>query len=293
MALAWTMDKLGPICRSVEDCALVMQAIYGPDGRDRAVRAARFEWDPGRPLGDLRIGYLAEDFEPAPASQEDPPPEGLNADERKIWDDKKGERADARARREYDKGIHRLAFEKLRELNFAVTPVVLPDLPYDAMALLLNAEAAAAFDELTRTGRDRLLTGQGPEDWPNLFRVARFYPAVEYIQANRARSLAMGQMGVLFENIDVLVAANSSGPQLTATNLTGYPAVILPDGLRGPDAPPAPANDRGDDDNIGGPGTPTSLTFIGRPYEDATLLAFAHAFQGVYPGLVGHPPGFL
>ena len=293
MALAWTMDKLGPICRSVEDCALVMQAIYGPDGRDGAVRAAPFDWDAGRPIGGLRIGFLEDEFEPASADQEDLPPDGLSADEKKSWEEKKGERAEARARREYDKGIHRSALQKLRELNFAMTPVVLPDLPYDAMALLLNAEAAAAFDELTRSGRDRLLTGQGPEDWPNLFRVARFYPAVEYIQANRARTLAMQQMGALFENIDVLVSANSAGPQLTASNLTGYPAVILPDGLRGADAPPPPANDRGDEDNIGGPGTPTSLTFIGRPYEDATLLAFAHAFQGVYPGLQAHPPGFL
>ncbi len=146
------------------------------------------------------------------------------------------------------------------------------------MTPVIGAEAAAAFDDLTLTGRDKLLTEQGPEDWPNEFRVARFYPAVEYIQANRARTLAVQQVSALFEQVDVIVTP-TNGDQLVATNLTGHPAIILPNGLRGDDAPKPPEVDDGDDDNIGGPGTPVSLTFLGAHYQDAKLAAFARAYQ--------------
>ena len=146
------------------------------------------------------------------------------------------------------------------------------------MVPLLTAEAAAAFDDLTTTGRDKLLTEQGPEDWPNAFRIARFYPAVEYIQANRARSLALQQMSALFQQADVIVASTNS-EQLTVTNLTGHPACIVPNGLRGNDAPTPPTIDTGDDDQIGGPGTPVSLTFLAGHYQDAELCAFARAYQ--------------
>jgi len=128
------------------------------------------------------------------------------------------------------------------------------------------------------TGRDRLLTEQGPEDWPNNFRIARFYPAVEYIQANRARTLGVRQFAELFEQVDIIVTP-STDAQLIATNLTGNPALILPNGLRGADAPVPPTTDDGDHDDIGGPGTPVSLTFLGGLYQDATLAAFAKAYQ--------------
>ena len=157
-------------------------------------------------------------------------------------------------------------------------PVELPKLPYGAMTPLLTAEAAAAFDELTMTGRDKLLTMQGPGDWPNDFRVARFYPAVEYIQANRARTLAIRELSKVFEQVDVVVTP-TNGDQLTATNLTGHPALILPNGLRGADAPKPPKVDDGDNDDIGGPGTPVSLTFLAGHYQDAKLCAFARAYQ--------------
>ena len=150
-------------------------------------------------------------------------------------------------------------------------PVELPKLPYGAMVGLLGAEAAAAFDDLTLSGRDRLLTEQGPDDWPNQFRTARFYPAVEYIQANRARSLAVQQVSALFEKVDIIVAS-SGGAQLLATNLTGHPALIVPNGLRGDDAPKPPKTDDGDNDNIGGPGTPVSITFLAGLYDDAKSL---------------------
>ena len=159
-----------------------------------------------------------------------------------------------------------------------LVPLELPELPYGSMAPLLTAEAAAAFDELTMTGRDKLLTEQGAEDWPNSFRVARLYPAVEYIQANRARMLGIEQMRALFENVDVIVTP-STDLQLIATNLSGNPAIIVPNGLRGPDAPKPPQLDDGDHDNIGGPGTPVSITFLGGLYQDAKLAAFARAYQ--------------
>ena len=170
--------------------------------------------------------------------------------------------------------------------------VELPDLPLDAISLLLNAEAAAAFDDLTMTGRDELLTEQGPDDWPNIFRAARFYPAVEYIQANRGRTVAMRQMAKLFETVDIIVVPSSSDAQLMLTNLTGHPAVIVPNGLRGNDAPKPPAVDTGEDDSIGGPGTPVSLTFLGRLYDDSALLALAAAYQRATDFLHLHPPGF-
>jgi Asp-tRNA(Asn)/Glu-tRNA(Gln) amidotransferase A subunit family amidase len=163
-------------------------------------------------------------------------------------------------------------------MGVSLIPITLPDLPYSAMTSLLTAEAAAAFDELTTTGRDKLLTEQGIEDWPNDFRVARFYPAVEYVQANRARTLAIRQVSELFQQVDVIVATTNSN-QLVATNLTGHPAIIVPNGLRGADAPMPPEVDTGDDDQIGGPGTPVSITFLGGHYQDAKLCAFARAYQ--------------
>jgi Asp-tRNA(Asn)/Glu-tRNA(Gln) amidotransferase A subunit family amidase len=186
--------------------------------------------------------------------------------------------AASRVRRAYDRKYDLAALDRLRSMGVNLIPVTLPDLPYGAMTSLLTAEAAAAFDELTMTGRDKLLTEQGIEDWPNDFRIARFYPAVEYVQANRARTLAIRQVSELFQQVDVIVASTNS-EQLVATNLTGHPAVIVPNGLRGADAPAPPKVDTGDDDQIGGPGTPVSITFLAGHYQDAKLCAFARTYQ--------------
>jgi len=277
MALAWTMDKLGPICRAVEDCALVMQAIYGPDGIDLTVHPAPFLWNATLDWKQLRVGYFKTLFEDQSPSEK--PPEALTQKELKDWEARKPDRDAARARRDYDRQYDLAALATLRKIGVDLRAVEMPDLPLDAIALLLSAEAAAAFDDLTLTGRDDLLTEQGPDDWPNIFRVARFYPAVEYIQANRARTLAMRRMAKLFEEVDIIVAPSFSDAQLTLTNLTGHPSVIVPNGLRGKDAPEPPPVDNGDDDSIGGPGTPVSLTFLGSLYSDAALLAFASAYQ--------------
>jgi Asp-tRNA(Asn)/Glu-tRNA(Gln) amidotransferase A subunit family amidase len=193
-----------------------------------------------------------------------------------------------KARNDYDRKFDLAALDKLRSMGVELIPVELPDLPYGAMTPLLTAEAAAAFDSLTMTGRDKLLTEQGVEDWPNDFRVSRFYPAVEYIQANRARTLAIRQVSKLFNEVDIIVAP-SSGEQLVVTNLTGHPALILPNGFRGDDAPVPPKVDTGDEDNIGGPGTPVSLTFLAGHYEDAKLCAFARAYQQATGFHMRHP----
>jgi len=156
------------------------------------------------------------------------------------------------------------------------------------MVTMLSAEAAAAFDELTRTGRDKLLTSQKPFDWPNSFRSARFIPAVEYIQASRARRMAMEAVAKVFAGVDVIVAPTQS-EQLVITNLTGHPSVILPNGFRGDDAPKSPASDPSDFQNAGGPGTPVSLTFLGDLYGEAKLLAFARAYQNATGFHLQHP----
>ena len=290
MTLAWTMDKLGPICRAVEDCALVMQAIYGPDGIDLTVHPAPFLWNAALDWKQLRVGYFKTLFEDQSPSEKSP--EALTQEELKDWEARKPDRDAARARRDYDRQYDLDALATLRKTGLDLRAVEMPDLPLDAIALLLNAEAAAAFDDLTLTGRDDLLTEQGPDDWPNLFRVARFYPAVEYIQANRARTLAMRRMAKLFEELDIIIAPSFSDAQLTLTNLTGHPSVIVPNGLRGKDAPKPPPVDSGDDDSIGGPGTPLSLTFLGGLYSDAPLLAFASAYQRVTGFHNLQPPGF-
>jgi Asp-tRNA(Asn)/Glu-tRNA(Gln) amidotransferase A subunit family amidase len=274
------MDKLGPICRSVEDCALVMSAIHGADGKDRTVKNAAFNWDADLAWRKLRVGYLKSDFERGPQPQENAQKEepAVSEEEKKKREEQRKRRAAFEERAKYDRRFAEAALAKLQGMGVALIPVELPKFPYDPMITMLTAEAAAAFDELTRSGRDKLLTAQGADDWPNTFRTARFIPAVEYIQASRARRMAMGEVAKVFETVDVIVAPTGS-QQLVVTNLTGHPAVILPNGFRGDDAPKPPAEDNGEDDNVGGPGTPVSLTFLGNLYRDAELLAFARAYQ--------------
>ena len=290
MALSWSMDKLGPICRTVEDCALVLNAIYGRDGKDRTVQPAAFNWDANLDWRNLRVGYLKADFERKPGAGQEPAKE-----EPAKTPEEEMQRAEARIKREafllraeYDRKFNDAAMAKLQAMGVKMTPVEMPKFPYDAMVAMLTAEAAAAFDELTRTGRDKLLTAQGPGDWPNSFRSARFIPAVEYIQAARARRMAMEAVAKVFDDFDVIVAPTSS-QQLVITNLTGHPAVILPNGLRGEDAPKPPAKDNGDDDGIGGPATPVSLTFLGKLFGEAKLLGFARAYQEATGFHLQHP----
>ena len=271
MALSWTMDKIGPICRAVEDCALVMSAIYGPDGKDLSVRDCAFNWDAAFDWKTLRVGYIKSSFDPPTM-----PANATNAQKANV------------ERRLYDTKFAARSLEVLRHMGITLMPLEMPKFPFGAIVPVLEAEAAASFDDLTRSGRDKLLTGQMPYDWPNQFRVARFYSAVDYIQAMRARTLAIEEMDRLFSTVDIIVTP-SQGVQLTATNLTGHPAVIVPNGLRGEDAPPSPDQGDGALQNAGGPGTPVSLTFLGKLFSDAKLAAFARAYQEETGFHLNHP----
>ena len=271
MALSWTMDKIGPICRAVEDCALVMSAIYGQDRHDLSVQPAAFNWDANFDWKTLRVGYIKSAFDVAPLQ-----PNATDVQKRNF------------ERRAYDAKYGATALDELRNMGVKLIPVEIPEFPFAAIVPVLEAEGAAAFDDLTRSGRDKLLTGQLPFDWPNQFRVARFYSAVDYIQAMRARTLAIAAMEKLFTQVDVIVTP-SQGIQLQATNLTGHPAVIVPNGIRGDGAPKSESEEDGALTNAGGPGTPVSLTFLGGLYTDARLAAFAKAYQDATSFHLQHP----
>ena len=239
MALSWSMDKLGPMCRTVEDCAVVFAAIHGPDQRDQTVHAAPFNWDGNASLRGLKVGYVKSAF--------DLP---LERRPTKPFDD--------------------AALAELRTLGIDLIPVELPTFDYDAMRIILTAEAGAAFDELTRSGRVREMAQQGAGSWPNTFRTARLIPAVDYLNANRMRTQAIEAWDRLMQSVDVIVTPTNAGAQLTATNLTGHPAVIVPHGFR--------------ED-----GTPVSLTFLGRLFGEEAMLRVAHAYQRATGHHTRHP----
>jgi Asp-tRNA(Asn)/Glu-tRNA(Gln) amidotransferase A subunit family amidase len=303
MTLSWTMDKLGPICRSVEDCALVMQAIWGPDGEDEACRDAWFQWNAAFDWKKLRVGYLKDDFEkpwqPTPLAADATPQETAAYERRRA-----SEPAQL-ASHEYDRKFDLAALDVLKKMGVSLIPVEIPKYPYDAMRAIYTIEGAAAFADLTESGRDKLLAERSQSTWPNAFRAERFYPAVEYIQTMRARTLAIQAFAKVFEQVDLIVTP-TSGPsnQVTVTNLTGHPAVIVPNGLRGADAPPASgfggsaaaasaagaASAANAGNMSGGPNTPVSITFLGNLYKDAETCAFAHAYQQAAGFLNQHPP---
>ena len=298
MTLSWTMDKLGPICRSVEDCALVMQAIWGPDGQDEACPKSWFQWNAEFDWKKLRIGYLKDDFQ-KPWDQPTPPlAPDASEEEKKAYEIRKALEPATRASREYDRKFDLAALDVLRnKMGVQLIPIEIPKFPYDVMRSTYTIEGAAAFDDLTLTGRDKLLYERSQSIWPSAFRAERFYPAVEYIQIQRARTLAIRAFAKVFEKVDVIVAP-TTGPsnQVTVTNLTGHPAVIVPNGLRGEDAPApltpagAPGAPAGGGSPGGGPNTTVSLTFLGNLYKDAETCAFAHAYQQATSFHKLHPP---
>ena len=288
MALSWSMDKIGPMTRSVEDAALVLAAIYGPDGHDASVQPAAFNPDFTIDVRTLRVGHLKSAFDAPTPQPAKPPSETLAGKELEEYNRHEAGRRSQFKRQLYDAPFATKALEVLRGMGVKLQPVELPKFNYGALVPMLEAEAAAAFDDLTRSGRDALLAGQMPFDWPNSFRTARLYPAVDYINASRARRLAMEGMHTFFEPFDVVVTP-SSGPQLTATNLCGQPAVIVPNGFRGPDAPPSPDTGDGALNNAGGPGTPLSLTFLGPLYGEAKVCALAAAYQEKTGFQLAHP----
>jgi Asp-tRNA(Asn)/Glu-tRNA(Gln) amidotransferase A subunit family amidase len=236
MALSWSMDKIGPICRTAEDCAIVLNAIQGPDGRDNSVLDVPFNWDSSADVRKLRVGYLK------------------SALEEKIEEDPKNpERAERlREVRKMDLA----ALETIRALGVELRAIELPKLDADALGFILTVESAAAFDDLTRSGKLDQMSGP-PErsGWVDTFRLNRFVPAVEYVQANRARYRMMEEFDKVFADVDLFL-----GSSLALTNLTGHPEISLPHGF----------------DSKGQPG---SLRITGRLFGEEQMLLLAHAFQ--------------
>ncbi|WP_273446298.1 amidase [Neolewinella agarilytica] len=241
MALSWTMDKIGPITRSAADAGLVLSAIANYDPRDaHAIKAGfQYEWPAGNVKPGTRIGYY-------------------------------------KSRMERDYAFHNqdsVALETLRELGYELVPIELPEEP--DIRFVLNVEAAAAFESLTRSGQDDELTRQVRNAWPNAFRTAHFVPAVAYVQANRLRRQLMHDMDKVFEdnNIDVYVNPSWHSNSLLITNLTGQPCISVPNGMNAE-------------------GTPTSITFTGKLFGEQEMVNVAAAYQSAseWDGL--HPEGF-
>jgi len=196
MALCWSLDKVGPMCRSVEDTAIVLSALNGYDAADRSSIAAPFSFDATRPIKGLKLGYLPEAFDDGDAN-----------------------------------AVDRAALEAARSLGIEVVPVSLPDLPYASLMNVLYAEAAAAFEELTLAGLDDTLTWQDDGAWPNTFRKARFLSAVDHVQLDRLRYRVMQALDGLFGEVDALIGPFMTGPMLVASNYTGHPCLHLRSGF--------------------------------------------------------------
>jgi Asp-tRNA(Asn)/Glu-tRNA(Gln) amidotransferase A subunit family amidase len=240
MALSWTMDKIGPIARSANDVGMVLAAIAHDDPRDGHAIAAGFQYHrPVAPKKGTRIGYY-------------------------------------KSRMDGNYPFHdqdSVALDRLRDLGYELVPVELPEEPN--IGFVLNVEAAAAFESLTRSGDDDELTRQITNAWPNVFRQAHFVPAVAYVQANRLRRKLMEDMDQVLQEADVDVYVNPSwhSNSLFITNMTGHPSITVPNGM----------NERG---------TPTSITFTGKLFHEQALVDLASGYQGISEWDDKHPNGF-
>ncbi|HYW35570.1 MAG TPA: amidase [Balneolaceae bacterium] len=240
MALSWSMDKVGPIARSAEGDAIVFNAIYGPDGHDQTVHNLPFNYKENINLDTVKIGYVKAAFN----------------------------------KKYYNHDRDSLTLAKLREMGAHLVPIKLPHYHARAMRIILNAEAADAFNHLTLSNRDSLLVRQSKNAWPNIFRTSRFIPAVEYIQANRAREILIQKMDSLMQKVDLYVSPALVGYNLLVTNLTGNPSVVVPNGF----------NKNGE---------PTSITFNGALYDEATVLEVAKKYQEATDFNNKHPKMFM
>ena len=253
MALSWTMDKIGPMCRSVEDCALVFNAMYGPDGRDDTVVDAPFTWNPDVPLTKLRIGYIKAEFEPQAAGRGRAGGAGAPGGGRGGLSPEEQQR-----QREERLKIYTDALEVYRKAGVTLEPIELPATitsVSSTIGFVLSVEAAAAFDDLTRS---KDIDDKSLGSWPNTFRTHRFVPAVEYIRAQRARTLLIREMDTLMSQDDAFLSTTNSAT-LGVTNLTGHPAVALKAGFQN--------------------NAPVELMVTGRLYDEATTLRVALAFE--------------
>ena len=227
MALAWTSDKIGPICRSAEDAAIVFKYIHGADKTDRSSIDFAFNYTNINTISKLRIAYIRNYIDSLPE----------NSTEKET-------------------------LRTLRKMGAKLTPISFPDSLHgdEILSLIIGVESAAAFDPLTRANKDDEMVQQNKDRWPNTFRTSRFVPAVEYINACRLRYQIMERMSPFIDSFDIIIAPPETGDQLAITNLTGNPSITLPNGFL---------------EN----GMPASISFIGRHFGEATLLAFTKAYQ--------------
>ena len=241
MSLAWSMDKIGPMCRSAEDCAIVFAVIHGTDGKDKTVRDAAFNYEANVDVTKLKVGYLKEFFEKDSTAIEK---------------------------------NNQLALATFKKMGINPETVSFPkNFPYQVFDIILRAEAGAFFDELVRSKGVDQMVEQNYRSRANSLRQARFIPAVEYLQANRHRKVLIEEMHKIFKQYDIIISPTFGGRQLLITNLTGHPAVALPNGF---------------DEK----GRPTSITLLGNLYDEANLLAVAKQFQEQTNFKEKHPPQF-
>ena len=241
MSLSWSMDKVGPLARNAEDCAIVFSVIQGEDKNDLTTKNLPFGVDWTKDVKSLKVAYLKKDIE------KDTTDTGDNL---------------------------RNALKVLKEMGIEPIEVELPeDVPYRGFDIILRAEAGAFFDELVRSGEVDLMVEQDQRSRANSLRQSRFIPAVEYLQANRQRQVLMQKMENLMKDYDVLISPSFGNDQLLATNLTGHPVIAIPTGL--------------DKKNH-----PTSMTFVGKLYDEASILLLAKAFQDHSEFDELHPPRY-
>jgi Asp-tRNA(Asn)/Glu-tRNA(Gln) amidotransferase A subunit family amidase len=260
MTLCWSLDKLGPMTRGVEDGLLVLQAISGPDAGDVSSVPSHLDFDASSPVAGLRVGYIPGWMKEAPATD-----------------------------------VDRAALETIRKLGMIPVEVSLPDWPYGSLNLILFAEAAAAFEELTLAGGLKDLKAQVPDAWPNLFRQARFLSAVDFVQADRFRRSVAQEMARVFSQVDLLLVPSLRDEILTITNFTGHPSLTLRAGFvevseARSDWAPDPAHPL---PKFSPPRrVPHGVTFIGRLFDEGTLGRAGLALEGALNVAAERPSGF-
>jgi Asp-tRNA(Asn)/Glu-tRNA(Gln) amidotransferase A subunit family amidase len=260
MTLCWSLDKLGPMTRGVEDALLVLRAISGPDPGDVASVPSRLDFDAAAPVAGLRVGYIPAWMKESPATD-----------------------------------VDRAALETIRKLGMVPTEVSLPDWPYDSLSLILFAEGAAAFEELTLGGGLKQLKMQVPDAWPNLFRQARFLSAVDFVQADRFRRSVAREMARIFSGVDLLLVPSLRDEMLTITNFTGHPSLTLRAGFvevseARSDWAPDPAHPL---PKFTPPRrVPHGVTLIGRLFDEGTLGRAGLALERTLNVAAERPPAF-
>lgn len=260
MTLCWSLDKLGPMTRQVEDTMLVLHAISGPDASDLSSVPSKIDYDANAPANGLRVGYIAAWMKEAPATD-----------------------------------VDRGALEAVKRVGMVPVEVAIPDWPYDSLDVILFAEAAAAFEELTLSHKVDQLKVQVPDAWPNLFRQSRFLSAVDFVQMDRFRRKVAKEMARLFSQVDLLLVPSLRDEMLTITNFTGHPSLTLRAGFvqvseARSDWAPDPANPL---PKFSPPRrVPHGVTLIGRLFEEGTLGRAALALEGSFHVADERPPGF-